>query len=119
MTLPLTLTLTLTLAQVGGALSTISAICGVGFYACVALSWLATLVLLGAHVSYGGALTARARSGPATCPALLEATEATPSAIHVPHSAVTTSPLGRERESANSSILPAILNGTFCLLVGK
>ena len=61
---------TLTLAQVGGALSTISAICGVGFYACVALSWLATLVLLGAHVHYGGAATARARSGGA----LLEAT---------------------------------------------
>ena len=73
-TLPLTLTLplplTLTLTQVGGALSTISAICGVGFYACVALSWLATLVLLGAHVHYGGAATARARSGGA----LLEAT---------------------------------------------
>ena len=58
------------ITQVGGALSTISAICGVGFYACVALSWLATLVLLGAHVHYGGAATARARSGGA----LLEAT---------------------------------------------
>ena len=68
--LPLPPPLPLTLAQVGGALSTISAICGVGFYACVALSWLATLVLLGAHVHYGGALTARARSGGA----LLEAT---------------------------------------------
>ena len=37
---------------------------------CWPLSWLATLVLLGAHVYYGGALTARARSGPG----LLEAT---------------------------------------------
>eukprot|EP00964_Phaeocystis_antarctica_P111901 scaffold76159_cov51-Phaeocystis_antarctica.AAC.3 len=45
----------------------------------------ATLVLLGAHVYYGGTVTARARSGPA----LLEATEATPS--ETPHSAVTTS----------------------------
>ena len=46
----------------------------------------ATLVLLGAHVSYGGALTARARSGPALL-------EATPSEIA--HSAVTTSPRQR------------------------
>ena len=37
---------------------------------CWPLSWLATLVLLGAHVYYGGAATARARSGPG----LLEAT---------------------------------------------
>ena len=36
---------------------------------CWPLSWLATLVLLGAHVYYGGAATARARSGGA----LLEA----------------------------------------------
>ena len=69
----------------GGILSTVSAICGVGFYACVALSWLATLVLLGAHVYYGGAATApRARTGPGLS-ALLEAT---PSAT--PHIAVTT-----------------------------
>ena len=54
----------------GGALSTLSAVCGVGFYACVALSWLATLVLLGAHLCYGGALSAR--------PGLLEAS---PSAV--------------------------------------
>ena len=72
--------------QVGGALSTVSAICGVGFYACVALSWLATLVLLGAYVYYGGTVTApRARSGPGLS-ALLEAA---PGAI--PHSDVTTS----------------------------
>ena len=45
----------------------------------------ATLVLLGAHVYYDGAVTARARSGGA----LLEATEATPS--ETPHSALTTS----------------------------
>ena len=69
----------------GGILSTVSAICGVGFYACVALSWLATLVLLGAHVYYGDAVTApRARTGPGLS-ALLEAT---PSAT--PHIAVTT-----------------------------
>ena len=67
--------------QVGGALSTVSAICGVGFYACVALSWLATLVLLGAYVYYGGAAAARARSGPGLL-------EATPSAT--PHGDVTT-----------------------------
>ena len=42
----------------------------------------ATLVLLGAHVSYGGVLTARARSGAALL-------EAIPS--ETPHSAVTTS----------------------------
>ena len=64
---------------VGGALSTLSAVCGVGFYACVALSWLATLVLLGAHLCYGGALSSRPG------PALLEAS---PSAL--PHSAVST-----------------------------
>ena len=63
----------------GGALSTLSAVCGVGFYACVALSWLATLVLLGAHLCYGGALSARPG------PALLEAS---PSAL--PHSTVST-----------------------------
>ena len=69
----------------------------------------ATLVVLGAHVYYGGAATARARSGPA----LLEATEATPSAI--PHSAPSLPPGGSERESLNSTILPAILNRKFCL----
>jgi ABC-type anion transport system duplicated permease subunit len=38
---------------VGGALSTVSAICSVGFFACVALSWLATLVLLLAYFFFG------------------------------------------------------------------
>jgi hypothetical protein len=46
---------------------------------CVALSWLATLMLLGAHLYFGGALSVRPGPG------LLEAS---PSAT--PHSAVST-----------------------------
>ena len=37
---------------VGGGLSQASAVCSVGFYGCVALSWAATLGLAGAHLRY-------------------------------------------------------------------
>ena len=76
----------------GGALSTVSAICGVGFFACVGLSWLATLVLLWAHVHYG--VTARTRSDrrlhiTGSLSDLLE-TSPDPALGATPHGAVTT-----------------------------